>query len=103
MTIGHVPIRERLVFPRRQEVPLSHVLRGDDWFPADTDAYLYLYGADETELAFWPLTVTDNAITIDINDWWAYREARSFTVFVVYAAEPTKFWPWFEGSTVRTF
>lgn len=105
MAIGHIPVRERLVLPKRQGVPIAHVLQGEAVFPADTDAYLYLYDSSDEELAFWPLTVSGNTISIDIDspEWWPYRQdARSFTVFVVYAAEPAKSWPWFEGAVVRT-
>lgn len=74
-------------------------------FPFNTDAYLYFYDAADSELAFWPLTVTDNRVTIDLDsaEWWPYRDTvRSFTVFIVYPSEPAKYWPWYEGSVLRT-
>lgn len=104
MAIGHVPVRERIILPKRQGVPLSHVLKGDV-FPVNTDAYLYFYDAHGDELAFWPLTVVDDTVTIDIDsaEWWPYRDTvRSFSVFVVYPSTPGKYWNWFEGSVLRT-
>jgi len=104
MTIGQVPIRDRLVFPRRQGVPLAHVFTGATAFPGGTTAAIYLYDASDEELAFWPLAITgaDATMDVDSEEWWPYRsDARSFTVFVVYSAEPGKKWPWFEGSVVR--
>lgn len=104
MAIGHQPVRERIVLPKRQGVPLAHVLEGDEDFPFGTEAFLYLYDISDVELAFWPLTVDGADILIDIDgaEWWPYRDARSFTVFVVYSEEPTKKWNWFEGAVLRT-
>lgn len=105
MAIGHVPVRERLVLPKREGVPLAHVLEGDDAFPPDTEAFLFLYDSSDEELAFWPLTIYASTITIDVDgaEWWPYRQtARWFTVFVVYPEEPAKKWPWFDGAVVRT-
>lgn len=104
MALGQVPIRERLLLPKREGVPLAHVLQGAGVFPADTEAYLYLYDVEGEELAFWPLVVEGDTVSIDVTgaEWWPYRnDARSFTVFVIYAAEPTKSWPWFEGAVLR--
>ena len=104
MSIGHSPIRERLVLPRREGVPISHVFTGAAAFPEDTEAYLYLYDALDEEIAFWPLEVDGADVTVDVEDWWPYRSAaRSFTVFIVYADAPTKYWSWFEGAIVRTY
>lgn len=106
MTIGHVPIRERLVRPRRQGAPISHILEGETVFPADTNAYLYFYDSNEDALAFWPLTVSGSTVVIDLDStqWWPYRDSvRSFTVFIEYPDEPGKQHPWFEGAVVRTF
>lgn len=104
MTIGQVPIRERLVLPRRQGVPLAHVFTGDEFFPGSTTASLYLYDVEDAELVFWPLTISGSEATLDVDatEWWPYRSsARSFTVFVVYSDAPGKKWPWYEGSIVR--
>lgn len=104
MSIGHTPIRERLVMPRREGAPLSAVLTAPAALPEDTEAYLYFYDGNDEELAFWPLEVDGADITIDVQDWWTYRtDAKSFTVFVVYADAPSKYWPWFEGRIVRTY
>lgn len=104
MAIGHIPVRERLILPRREGVPLAHNLEGEGVFPNGTEAFLYLYDFEDNELAFWPLAVDGNTISIDVPgpDWWPYRaSARSFTVMVVYPSEPAKSWPWFEGMVVR--
>ena len=104
MTIGSVPIRERLVLPRRQNVPLQHVFTADASFPEGTTASVYLYDIEETALAFWPLTVSGATLTMDVDgeDWWPYRAAaRSFTVFVVYPSAPTKQIAWYEGAALR--
>lgn len=104
MTIGHVPVRDRLVLPRRQGAPLAHVFTGDELFPGGTTAALYLYDVEEAELAFWPLTISGATATLDVDgsEWWPYRSsARSFTVSVVYSDEPSKRWSWYEGSVVR--
>jgi hypothetical protein len=104
MAIGHQPIRDRLVLPRRQGVPLAHVFEAETSFPASTEAYLYLYDGNDEELAFWPLTISGDEATLDVDseEWWPYRAtARSFTVFVIYSAEPDKKWGWFEGAVLR--
>jgi hypothetical protein len=100
MTIGAVPIRERLILPRRG-AGLSHVLEGDTTFPTGTTATLYLYDGDDTELGFWPLTVSGADITIDIDseDLVAVPNHCFFTVFVTYPAG--KKLPWFEGASLR--
>lgn len=105
MTIGHQPTRDRVILPRREGVPLAHVFNFESALPAETTAYIYLYDANEEELAFWPLTVDGAEVTMDIasEEWWPYRStARSFTVFVIYSAEPTKKWPSHEGAVLRT-
>lgn len=104
MAIGHQPIRERLILPRRQGVPLVHVFEGESSFPASSEAYLYLYDGNDEELAFWPLTIDGADVTLDVDseEWWPYRAtARSFTVFVVYPSDLSKKWSWYEGSVLR--
>jgi hypothetical protein len=104
VAIGQVPIRERLVLPRREGVPLAHVFTGAAAFPVGTTADLYLYDALENEIAFWPLDVDGADVTVDVEDWWTYRlDARSFSVFITYPDALSKRYAWFEGAVVRTY
>lgn len=102
MTIGHVPIRERLLLPRRG-ASLTHVLEAKRQFPAGTEAQLYLYDADDNVLAFWPLAVDGHEITIDIGaeDLERIPNRCDFTIFVVYPDSPDKRRPWYEGAALR--
>jgi hypothetical protein len=104
MTIGTVPIRERLVQYRNG--PLAHVLQGKAAFPGGTTAKLYLYDKnDASTLAFFPLTVSGTDITIDVpgGDLTAIPDHCDFAVTVTYSATPTKEWNWYGGAFIRSW
>ena len=102
MTIGTVPIRDRMVLT--DGGPLAANLQAETIFPIGSTAFLHIYDASGAELVFWPVNVEGDTleILIETEDLDPIRaDARMFRIYVIYPTHARQ-WPWYEGPVVRS-